>query len=137
MEEKSKAQEPKRWSYHNFYLLFLIFAICGILYYMGEIADFFNWEALRLGFFYSVHDIHRLLFLAPIIFAAYHFGMRATVIMIILTICMFLPRALFISPYPDPLLRTGLFTLVAAAVGVLYARERDRCRYLERLVKKD
>lgn len=120
----------------RFYLLFFIFLICCIFFYFGEIVDFFKWTALRLEFFYSVHDIHRLLFLAPIIYAAYYFGMRATVIIIVLSICVFLPRALFISPYPDPILRASLFTVIAAAVGILFARECDRRKRLEKLLKK-
>ena len=137
MENKSTAKKLEGWDIHRFYFLFFIFALCSIFYYFGEIVDFFNWSFLRWDFFYSVHDIHRLIFLAPIIYAAYYFGVRATIIIIILTICTFLPRALFISPYPDPLLRASLFTIITSAVGILFARECDRRRHLEKLLKKE
>jgi hypothetical protein len=130
-------KESCRWNIHRFYFLFFIFVICCVFYYLGEIIDFFNWDSLRWGFFYSVHDIHRLVFMAPIIYAAYYFGTRATVIILILAICAFLPRALFISPYPDPLLRASLFTIIAVVVGILFARECDRRKYLERQLNKD
>jgi hypothetical protein len=136
MEDKSKAQKLERRNIYRFYLLFFIFALCSVFYYLGEIVDFFRWDFLRWDFLYSVHDIHRLVFLAPILYAAYYFGMRATVIIIILTICAFLPRALLISPYPDPLLRAGLFTIIAGVVGILFARECERRKQLERLLKK-
>jgi hypothetical protein len=137
MQSKPVKDKKYSWHIHRFYLLFLIFALCGIFYYFGEIIDFFQWDPLRWSFFYSVHDIHRLLFLVPIIYTAYYFGIRPTIIMIILTICTFLPRALFISPYPDPLLRTCLFTIIAAIVGILFAIECDRRKRLERLLKED
>lgn len=126
-----------RWNIYRFYFLFFIFVICCIFYYFGEIIDFFKWDSLRWGFFYSVHDIHRLIFLLPIIYAAYHFGTRATIVIMVLTICTFLPRALFISPYPDPLLRASLFSVIAIVAGILFARECDRRKHLERLLKKE
>jgi hypothetical protein len=137
MESKLTQNKEHRWNIHKFYLLFFIFLICCIFYYFGEIVDFFNWDSLRWEFFYSVHDIHRLLFLVPIIYTAYYFGTRPTIIIILLTICAFLPRALFISPYPDPLLRASLFTVIAAVLGILFARECDRRKRLERLLEKD
>ncbi len=126
-----------RRNIYRFYFLFFIFVICSLFYYFGEIIDFFKWNSLRWEFFYSVHDIHRLIFLVPIMYAAYYFGMRATVIIEVLTICIFLPRALFISPYPDPLLRASLFSVIAVVTGILFARECDRRKHLENLFKKD
>jgi len=126
MEHKYSPEELRRLNIRRFYFLFFIFAICVIFYYFGEIIDFFGWDALRLNFFYTVHDIHRLVFLFPIMYAAYYFGMRATIIIIILTISVFIPRALFISPYPGPLLRPVLFTIAVALVGLFMARESER-----------
>ena len=64
--------------FYKLYTLGILMVYCILFYYFGEIIDFFGWESLRWGFFYSVHDIHRLLFLAPIIYSAYYFGIRAT-----------------------------------------------------------
>ncbi|MBA7686463.1 hypothetical protein ES703_94910 [subsurface metagenome] len=102
--------------------------------------DFAGWEALRWDFFYGVHDIHRLLFLAPIIYAGYVFGVKATVIVTIVAVNSLLPRALFISPFPDPLLRTVLFIIIAGAMGYLTATahsEYERRRQLEALVRSE
>lgn len=122
--------------YYRFYLLFIIFILCCIFYYFGEIVDYFRWEALGLDFFYGVHDIHRLIFLIPIMYTAYYFGLMPTVIIIILTICVFLPRAIFISPYPDPILRASLFTVIVAATGVFAALISDQNRKKQRYIKK-
>lgn len=136
MKRKYAPEKLRRRKLFRFYFLFFTFAMCSIFYYFGEIVDLFGWEALRLAFFYSVHDVHRLIFLFPIIYAAYCFGMKATIVIIILMVCIFMPRALFISPYPDPLIRATLFTLVAAAVGLFLARELEHRikigRYLEK-----
>lgn len=124
-------------NYYSFYVLFLLFGGCTLFYYLGELVDFASWEGMRWDFLYGVHDVQRLLFLAPIIYAAYIFGVKATLIMTILSLGAFLPRALFISPFPDPLLRTVLFGIIAGAMGYLAAvasRESERCRELEALL---
>lgn len=136
MEHKYSPEELRRLNIRRFYFLFFIFAMCVIFYYFGEIVDFLGWDALRLNFFYTVHDIHRLIFLFPIMYAAYYFGMKATIIMIILMISAFMPRALFISPYPDPLIRATLFTVVAALVGLFMARESEHRIKMGRYIEK-
>jgi hypothetical protein len=120
----------------RFYFLVLIFAFYTNLL-LRELIDFANWNALKnISFFFGVHDIHRLLFLVPIMYAGYYFGVRATAIVTILTVGAFLPRALFLSPYPDPLLRAALFIIIAAAVGYLFARACSDSKRSRRLVTR-
>jgi len=95
--------------------------ILSLFYYFGELVDFAGWESLRWEFFYSVHDVHRLLFLIPIIYAAYVFGIKATIIIAIISLIIFLPRALFVSTYPDALARMLIFILISGAIGYLIA----------------
>ncbi len=124
----------------SFYILFLMWAVCTLFYYFGELVEFAHWEALRWQFFYSVHDVHRLLFLAPIIYAAYVFGIKATVMLTIISLMTFLPRALFISTFPDPLIRMVVFTLIAGTMGYLTAiarRESERRTHLETLLTSE
>ncbi len=116
------------------FILPLLLLFCILFYYFGELVDWASWNALRNSFFYSVHDIHRLLFLIPIIYAGYIYGTRATIIVTIIALMTFLPRALFISPYPDPLLRMILFTVISGTMGYLVAmvrRETERRSHLE------
>ena len=127
----------KSREFYKLYILGLLLIYCTLFYYFGELVDLFGWEALRWDFFYGVHDVHRLLFLAPIIYAGYVFGIKATVIITIISIMTFLPRALFTSPFPDPLLRTVIFTIIAGTMGYLTAvtrRESVRRRRLEALL---
>lgn len=107
---------------------------CTLFYYFGELVDWAAWDTLRLNFFYGIHDIHRLLFLAPIVYAGYTAGVRGTIIITLVSFVVFLPRAFYISPYPDPLLRMVIFTVFAGVIGYLVARlraEQLKCRELE------
>ncbi len=127
-------------NFFSFFTLFFLFWICTLLYYFGELVDFAGWESLRWEFFYIVHDIHRLFFLAPIIYAGYIFRVKGAVITTIATFIIFLPRALFISPFPEPMLRPVLFILVAGTMGALIGKTRnesERRRHLEALVESE
>jgi len=106
-------------------VLLMFFLLCGLCYYAGEVAAACGFERVP-DFFYGVHDIHRILFMLPIFYAAYYFGSRAVLIMTILSISAFVPRALFISPFPDPLARVLVFGLVAGFLGYVVARLRTR-----------
>jgi len=140
VSRQAASGEIRRRHLYRFYIMVLLFGGCTLFYYFGELVDFAGWEALRWDFFYGVHDIHRLLFLAPIIYAAYFFGVRAAVIITIVAVNTFLPRALFISPFPDPILRTILFIIVAGTIGYLTAiahSKSERCKQLEALVRSE
>lgn len=118
----------------------LMLAFCTLFYYFGELVDLAAWEALRWDFFYSIHDVHRLFFLIPIIYAGYTARVRGAVIVTLLAFAIFLPRAFFISPYPDPTLRMVLFTVFAGVIGVLIGviRSRsERCCSLESTIRRE
>jgi DNA-binding winged helix-turn-helix (wHTH) protein len=100
----------------NFYIALLLFAVCVLIYYLGELVDLTGWEALRWSFLYEVHDIQRLLFFAPIMYVCYYFGFKAMMVVIAASLISFLPRAIFISPFPNPVLRATLFVVIACAL---------------------
>ncbi|MFC1963875.1 PAS domain-containing protein [Chloroflexota bacterium] len=104
----------------------LLIAFCTLFYYFGELVDWAAWGALRREFFYGVHDIHRLLFLAPIIYAGYTARVKGALIVTMVALIIFLPRAFFISPFPDPLLRMVLFTIFAGVIGSLVGTIRNQ-----------
>lgn len=125
---------------YSFYTLFLLLAACTLFYYFGELLDFAGLEALRWKIFYSVHDVHRLFFLAPIIYAGYVFGVRASVIVTIIAAGAISPRALFISPFPDPMIRAVLFIIVAGIMGYLTGKiraESEKRSLLEKLLTSE
>jgi hypothetical protein len=115
----------------------LLLVFCALFYYFGELVDWAAWDTLRTNFFYGVHDIHRLLFLAPIIYAGYTGRVKGALIVTLVALVVFLPRAFFISPYPDPLLRMVLFTVFAGVIGSLIGAVRNqsvKCQQLEAII---
>ena len=124
----------------RFYILLLLFALCTLLYYFGELIDLAGWTALRWQFLYGVHDVHRLFFLAPIIYAGHSFRVKGAVIITLAAFIVFLPRSLIVSPFPDPMLRMVLFTIVAGFMGCftgVIRNEAERRSYLEALIRSE
>lgn len=122
------------------FILPVLLLICTLFYYFGELVDWAAWDALRRDFFYGIHDIHRLLFLAPIIYAGYVARVKGAVIITLVIFMILLPRAFLVSPFPDPLLRMVLFTLAAGVIGYLIAiihNESERRRTLESLLRSE
>jgi diguanylate cyclase (GGDEF)-like protein/PAS domain S-box-containing protein len=103
----------------HFYILLALFIICAVFYYFGEIVILFGWNALRWDIFYTVHDPHRMLFLVPILYASYYYRLRGAILANIISLLIFLPRAFFVSLYPDPTLRMFIFVIVATVISLL------------------
>ena len=138
LPQKGIATNHNRARAYQPFILPLLLIICTIFYYFGELVDWAAWDNLRASFFYGVHDVHRLLFLAPIIFAGYTARVRGAIIITLVSLIIFLPRAFFISPYPDPMLRMLLFIIIAGVIGYLVARirnEQERYRHLQEAVR--
>ncbi len=133
LSRKVLLHELRSHNFRHLYVLGVLLFYSTLFYYFGELVDFFGWDALRWEFFYSVHDIHRLLFLAPIIYAGYFFGARQALIITIISGMIFLPRAFFISPFPDPMARMLVFTLAAGIMGYLTAIVRRESKRRTRL----
>jgi len=125
---------------YRLFILPLLLALCTLFYYWGELVDWAIWEALRHEFFYGIHDIHRLLFLIPITYAGYTARIKGAIIVTLIAFIAFLPRAFFVSPYPDPLLRMMVFTIFAGTMGCLTGivrNESERCQRLEATVERE
>jgi PAS domain-containing protein len=114
-------------------LLPVLLILCTLFYYFGELVQWAAWESLNEDFFYGIHDIHRLLFLIPIIYAGYFGRVRGAVIVTLATLAIFLPRALFVSPYPDPLFRMIFFVIIAGVIGSLTGVIRNQSEKNTRL----
>ena len=122
------------------FILPLLIVFCTLFYYFGELVDWAAWEALRREFFYGIHDIHRLLFLVPIIYAGYTARVKGAVIITLVAFAIFLPRAFFISPFPDPLFRMVFFTAIAGVIGCLVGTIRNqtmKSQHLEAVITSE
>ena len=130
----------RRVRFFSFYALFALFWVSTLLYYFGELVSFAGWESLRWEFFYGVHDIHRLIFLAPIIYAGYSFRVKGALIVTFASLVVFLPRAVVLSPFSIPILRVALFSVIAGVMGSLTGvarNESERRGRLEALVETE
>jgi signal transduction histidine kinase len=129
----------RRRGFHGTFIVFL-FVYYSLIYYFGELVDLAGWEALRWEFFYSVHDVHRLFFLVPIIYTSYIFRVRWGLLTVLASFIVFLPRALFISPFTDSVTRMVLFVIVACIVATITgiaSNEYERRNRLEALIKSE
>jgi len=118
---------------YKYCILPILLAFCALFYYFGELIDWTAWDAIRANFFYGIHDVHRLLFLAPIIYAGYTARIKGAIIITLVSFIIFLPRAFFISPYPDPLLRMVIFTVFAGIIGILVGSIRNQADKYQQL----
>ncbi len=105
----------------HLYILLALFAACTTVYYFGDLVSYFGWEALRWNIWYTVHDPHRILFLVPILYCTYYYGLVGALISNVVALLIFLPHALFISPFPDPVLRMIIFVVSSTVLSTLMA----------------
>lgn len=106
----------------HFWIISVVMAIIALLYYSGHTP------LARFGGFFSdsfPHDLHRALFLIPLIYAALTFRVRGALVTSLIFLCAVLPRG-FYSPYAEPLVRAVLFVLFSALIGMLSALLIDR-----------
>ena len=76
-----------------------------------------GWANLRWCFFYHVHDIQRLFFLGPLLYACYFIGLKAMMLVSMSSLIVILPRAIFISQFHDAIFRTIVFTIISGLLG--------------------
>jgi len=98
----------------HFWVVVGLFVLCTAFYY----GDRFG--ALgRVGLFSTVHDLHRALFLIPILYASLVLPMPAGPVSCLAFLVIMLPRALFLSPYQHPLVRAVVFIVPATLMSLL------------------
>lgn len=126
-------KDPVFW---HFYIILCIFALFSVFYYLGEILSFFGLDVSEITIFYTVHDFHRLLFLVPIIYAARIFRLRGAIITSVSSYLVFLPRSLFISIYPDSLLRASVFGVLALTIGIIVAFASNTYDFMKQMEQR-
>lgn len=116
----------------HFWVIVALMAILTLVYYAGHTP------LARFGAFFTdayLHDLHRILFLVPVVYAALTFRVWGAIGASFAFLLVVLPRA-FYSPYADPLLRPLVFVLVTALVGVLTAVLMDRIDEEKEIVRR-
>ncbi|MDD5648512.1 MAG: hypothetical protein PHY03_06225, partial [Dehalococcoidia bacterium] len=124
----------------HLYILLALFIACTIIYYFGDLIDYFGWDTIRWDIWYTVHDPHRILFLIPILYCTYYYGLLGSLLANVSALLIFLPRALFISPYPDPALRMVIFvifsTILSALMSLILIHRNKRRKSPDRIQTK-
>lgn len=106
------------------FILGILIIYCLLFYYFRELAVLFRWDTFRLEFLYGAHDVQRLFFLVPIIYASYAFGIGGSILAILGTAIAILIRIMVVSNDTDPLWRIIVFIFASGAVGCLTVRLR-------------
>ncbi|MCX6006685.1 MAG: PAS domain S-box protein [Chloroflexi bacterium] len=123
----------------HFYILLALFVACAVLYYFGELVILYGWEALRWPIFYTIHDLQRMLFLVPVLYSSYYYRLRGAILANIISLLIFLPRAIFVAPGLETTIRTAFFVIMAAVFSVLTVlifNQRDKQNKLMEAVKQ-
>jgi signal transduction histidine kinase len=116
----------------HFWIIVALMAVLTLVYYAGHTP------LARFGAFFTdayLHDLHRILFLLPVIYAALTFRVWGATGASFAFLLVVLPRT-FYSPYADPLIRPLIFVLFTALVGVLTAVLMDRIDEEREMVRR-
>jgi PAS domain S-box-containing protein len=110
----------------HLWIVAALMAIFTLSYYADQVS--LSWFPFGQRFFTEeyVHDLHRLLFLIPMLYCAAIFRFKGALVISVIIFCIVLPRAVFFSPNPDPVLRALIFSIIASMAAVTLGLERDR-----------
>ncbi len=109
----------------HFWIITALIVLGTANYYVDQ-TPLANIPPFNHSYFTSIHDLHRTLFLIPVIYAALVFRVRGSLIASLVFLCVVLPRALYFSPNADPLLRPLLFVIFATFISLLLATQLNR-----------
>ncbi len=107
------------------WVLVLAFTVLTLIYYIERVT-IAPGHSFTETLFSGPHDFHRTLFLIPVIYAAFVFRIKGCLIASLAFLIIVLPRALYISPYPSPLLRASIYVASAMVLGMLVAVRRNQ-----------
>jgi signal transduction histidine kinase len=124
-EWSSKSDASRGVRSPHFWIITVLMALFSFLYYIDQ-TTLVGAPPFQGTFFTGIHDLHRTLFVIPVIYAALVFRVWGSLISSFAFLCVVLPRALIFSPYHDPLLRAILFVVVLALASLLIATQLDR-----------
>ena len=126
MENSYRPRFMGIWRNRHLWYISAIMVACSIIYYLDAIIPgFMGWPGSGAGILGTVHDLYRLLFVIPVLYAAYIFRVKGVITTSLISMLVFLPRAFFISPYPNALLRPLIFVVSTGVMGILIAKMFD------------
>ena len=118
----------------GFWLILLVLVLITLPHYheLLKLPPLFTPVMSNLGL--TRHAFERVLYLAPIVWAGFMFGLRGAFIASLAALACMLPRAIFISLYPaDALFETSAIFIVGNVVAFSFASLRKEREYRTRL----
>jgi len=109
----------------HLWLIIVVFTLCSILHYAEQIG-IAGTEAPSQHFGLTRHALERILYLVPIIYAAYIFGFKAGLAVSIAALAVMLPRAVVVSPATADAVFESLGILVVGVLISIWIRTRTR-----------
>ncbi len=127
MAAKLAKRLPRIVQSPHFWLLVAMFAIGTLLHYNEQVSFL---ESVQFGL--TRHAMERVLFLLPITYGGFIYGLRGGLTCLVVAAVVMFPRAIFVSPAPaDALIETTLVLVIGALVNTWfqgYEREKERRR---------
>ncbi|HEX78139.1 MAG TPA: PAS domain S-box protein [Dehalococcoidia bacterium] len=111
----------------HFWLILAILAVLSVLHY-AEYLGIASTSAPSAHFGLTRHALDRILFLIPIIYAGYIFGLRAGLATCFVVLLLVLPRALYISPGPPDALLESAGVLLGGALACFWFKAQLRAK---------
>ena len=109
----------------HFWIIFACFAVLTLLHYPHQIP-FLNKLDLQAFLGLERHAFERILFLVPIAYAGYKFGLKGGIICLLSALLVMLPRIIFLSRYFLDALYETFFSLAVAVFINLWLESRRR-----------
>jgi signal transduction histidine kinase len=101
-------------------IIVLLFVVLAFFYYIEKTA-LIAYPLFSDSLFTGVHDLHRILFLVPIVYASLVFRVKGSLIASFVFLCVVLPRAFYLSPFPHAIARALISVVSSALIGSLFA----------------
>ncbi len=127
------------WSNRHFRSIAVVMIACSAFYYLPSLAGAAGWTSLQESLS-TLHEFHGLVFFAPVVYAAYVFGISGAMLTAFASILILLPYATSADPYLEGLFRATAFGIILCAVGAAVAliqrgdeRQRKNVRELRHL----
>jgi PAS domain S-box-containing protein/putative nucleotidyltransferase with HDIG domain len=93
---------------------------CSIFYHLPFFAGLIGWTSLQNALS-TLHEFYGLVFFAPVVYAAYVFGVIGAMLTAFITILILLPYTTSTAPYLESLFRATAFGIILCAVGAAVA----------------
>jgi len=136
MADNVLSQRLKIVSNPHLWAVVIMFAILILLHYPQQILSTSS-PSLFLFLGLNRHAVERILFLLPVCYAGFFFGMKAGLVSLAVASVIMLPRVFLISEYlPDALLETVAVIIIGALINLWFYSSRKEKERRQQMLSK-